>query len=268
MRKALWILMSALVVLGCNTKSSSKGDDDEEEVKEVKTKVFKYEKNTSHGEASIYCEFPVGGDEELGDSIYQFIVETMVEQQAFEEELDDYRNDGQAFVDLFGKKISNDLEEGWQSYTGGDETMGDVLYENIKYSIVEDNDQYVTCLYEYDNYYGGDGYMNKEGCTFLKSDASRVTNEFLFENPESQKLLNLITKTLTEKYCRGDNAFLGEEELEHIDTLPRNPFYLTADGIAFCYAAYEVHWSFLEAVIPYDKVKDLLTDEAQELFEP
>ena len=266
MKKLFLLAMSALLVLGCNTKTSS-SKDDENEVKELKTKVFQYENNTSHAEASIYCEFPVGGDEELGDSIYQFIVETMVEQQVYEEELDDYRNDGQAFVDLFGKKISNDLEEGWENYTQGDETMNDVLYENIKYSIVENNDQYATCLYEYDNYYGGDGYMNKKGCTFLKSDGSRITNEFLFEKPGSHKLLNLVVEALIQKYGSSNDGFIEDSELENIEELPRTPFYLTADGVAFCYASYEVHWSFLEGVIPYDKVENLLTDEAQALLE-
>ena len=267
MRKnLLWICMSALVVLSCNTKSSSSKSDDEEETRELKTKVFEYEKNTTHAEASISIEFPVGGDEELGNSIYDFIVETMKEQQAYEDDLDDYRNDGQGFVDLFGKKISSDLEEGWENYTQGDESMEDVLNENIKYSIVDNNDKYVTYLYEYDNYYGGDGYMNRVGATFLKDDCSRVTNDFLFKNPSSEKLLSLVVNELKKKYCEGEYAFLGEEELDGIEELPQAPFYITKDGLAFYYHMYEVHWSALEDVIPWDKVERLLTDEAKDLL--
>lgn len=257
--------MSALVVLGCNTKSSS-SKSDEEDTRELETKVFKYEKNTSHGEAFVSIEFPVGGDEELGNSIYDFIVETMKEQQAYEDDLDDYRNDGQGFVDLFGKKISADLEEGWENYTGGDEAMEDVLYENVKYSIVEDNDEYITYLYEYDNYYGGDGYTNRMGATFLKDDCSRVTNDFLFKDSSSEKLLTLVCNTLIDKYCKGSEAFLGESELDGIDALPQASFYVTKDGLAFYYHMYEVHWSALEGILPWNKVESLLTDEAQELF--
>ncbi|MCR4809137.1 MAG: hypothetical protein K5896_04680 [Prevotella sp.] len=266
MKKLFFLTMSALLVLGCNTKSSSSKGEEEEETRELKTKVFEYEKNTSHSEAFISIEFPVGGDEELGDSIYNFIVSTMKEQQAYEDDLDDYRNDGQGLVDLFGKKISADLEEGWQSYTGGDETMSDVLNESAKYNILEDNDKYITYLYEYDCYYGGDGYMNRVGATFLKDDCSRINNDFLFKNSSSDKLLSLVVNVLKEKYCEGEFAFLEESELDGIEALPQAPFYITKDGLAFYYHMYEVHWSALEGILPWDKVKNLLTDEAQELF--
>ena len=266
MKKLFFLAMSALLVLGCNTKSSSSQGDDEKETRELKTEVFKYENKMPHCEAFISIEYPVGGDEELGDSIYDFIVATMTEQQVYENDLDDYRNDGQGFVDFFGKKISSDLQEGWENYSQGDETLEDVLDENVKYSVIEDNDQYVTYLYEYDNYYGGDGYVNREGATFLKDDCSRVTNDFLFKDPSSQKLLTLICNTLIDKYCKGSDAFLEESELENIDELPKSPFYVTADGLAFIYDMYEVHWSLLEGVIPWEKVKSLLTDEAKELI--
>ena len=266
MRKnLLWICMSALVMLGCNTKSSSQGDD-EKETRELKTEIFKYENKMPHCEASISIEFPVGGDEELGDSIYDFIVATMTEQQVYENDLDDYRNDGQGFVDFFGKYISKDLQEGWETFTDGDETLEDILSENVKYTIVENNDKYVTYLYEYDSYYGGDGFVDRKGATFLKDDCSRVTNEFLFKDSSSQKLITLVCNTLIDNYCKGSEPLLEESELENIDTLPQKPFYATPDGLAFIYGMYEVHWMILEGVIPWDKVKSLLTDEAKELF--
>ena len=265
MKKLFFLAMSALLVLGCNTKSSSSQGDDEKETRELKTEVFKYENKMPHCEAFISIEFPVGGDEELGDSIYDFIVATMTEQQVYENDLDDYRNDGQGFVDFFGEYISNDLQEGLETYPI-DETSEEELVENVKYSVLENNDKYVTYLYEYDSYYGGDGFAHRVGATFLKNDCSRVTNEFLFKNPSSQKLITLICNTLIDKYCKGSDAFLEESELENIDELPKSPFYVTADGLAFIYDMYEVHWMLLEGVIPWEKVKSLLTDEAKELI--
>jgi hypothetical protein len=75
-----------------------------------------------------------------------------------------------------------------------------------------------------------------------------------------------VVNVLKEKYCEGEYAFLEESELDGIEALPQAPFYITKDGLAFYYHMYEVHWSALEGILPWDKVKNLLTDEAQELF--
>ena len=266
MKHLLWMSMLALMVLGCNTKSSSSEKGTEtDEARELKTEVYEYNEDTRHYEASVSIEFPVGGDEELGDSVFAFIARNIKEQQAYEGGLDKYRNNGEELVEFFGKKISNDLKEGWMNYTDGDESTDDVLNEDIKFSLLEDNDNYLTYLYDYDCYYGDDDYMNKVGVTFLKDDCNRVTNEFLFKDPSSQKLLDLVVETLIENYCRGENAFLEESELENIEELPAAPFYITKEGVAFIYRMYEVHWSLLEGVIPWNKVKKLLTDEAQAL---
>lgn len=264
--KLLWIALSAMVVAGCNTKNSASKSDDDKEVIELETKVFTFALETERYDAAVSIEMPVGGDEELGDSIFAFINETMCEQQSIKD-LNEYRNKGQALVDFIGEKICTELNDGWESYNEGvDEEYAQQMEEHIKYSVLEDNDKYVTYLYEYDNFYDGEGYFNSVGATFLKDDCSRVTNEFLFKDPSSQKLLTLVVNTLTDKYCKGDDAFLENSELDYIDVLPNSPFYVTADGLGFFYGMNEVHWMRLEGVIPWEKVKNLLTDEAQELF--
>jgi hypothetical protein len=253
-----------LLLAGCNSKPSS--TEEEDEVRELKTKVFKFTISEPHAQGSIICEFPVGGDDELCDSIYDYLLTTMVDQQSYEEEVPDFHGKGQDFVNFWGNKINADLIVGWERFTEefGDDSI-DELSENAKYSVVENNDHYLTYIFDYDCFYGGDGFVKKVGTTFIKEDACRLTNDFLFKDASSPKLLQLVRNTLKEGASRG--AYADDETIDNIQKLPENPFYITPEGLAFNYNPYEIDVFWVGGVIPFDKVKKLLTDEALELIE-
>ena len=75
MKKVLFLVMSALVVLGCNTKSSSNGDEGQVS-RELETNVFTYENNDDQVMVKLSVEFPVAGDQELVETITKEINQT------------------------------------------------------------------------------------------------------------------------------------------------------------------------------------------------
>ena len=104
------------------------------------------------------------------------------------------------------------------------------------------------------------------GCSskpsFLMADGSRVTNEFLFSDPSSPKLVELVRNTL-KKACDEE----ARESVANISELPQRPFCLTAEGLGFGYEQYEVYMYALSGFLPLEEVKPFLTEEALKLFE-
>lgn len=267
MKKLFFFAISALVMLGCNTKSSASSQSDEKkESREVKTKVFDYESNDDKVLVKLSIEMPVDGDKELGDNIYVFILEELTRNHDCSDDLDVYRNDGQGLVDLFGKWKSDELHEDWSYYT---EDIGQevVFTDSVSFSIVEDNDKYLTYLCESRSFNGADGYWTKTGVTFLKSDCSRVTNDFLFKDPYSQELVTLLRDDVIEDYCGGKYGDWDEPDVETVESVLDIPFYLTPEGLAYFYRRPLVLLQNVDGMLPWDKVKGLLTDEAKKLLD-
>lgn len=263
MKKVFFLVMSALVVLGCNTKSSSNGDEGQVS-RELETNVFTYENNDDQVMVKLSVEFPVGGDQELVDCIYSFITENLTNDHDCSDDLDVYRNNGQGLVDLFGSWKSDDLHESWSSFT--EDIDADVVFmDSVSFSVVENNDKYITYLYESESYTGADGFWTKNGVTYLKSDCSLVTNEFLFKDPTSQELVTVLRDDLIENYCRGVNANWDDPDVETVKGLLQTPFYITPEGLAYFYTRGSVFFQNVDGVLPWDKVRDLLTDEAKAL---
>ena len=272
MKKVFLLAMSALAVLGCNTKSaSSNGDETKEgrevetqESREVETQIFEYENNNDHFTVKLSVEFPVGGDQELGDCIFEFIKEALTYDHDCSDDLDVYRNDCQGLLDLFGPWKSDDMREAWNAYTEGTGQEITLSYsDNIR--IVENNENYMTCLCENESFTGADGFWANYGATYLKSDCSEVTNEYLFKDPSSRELATLLRDDLIEKYCRGREANWDDPDLETIEDVLYLPFYVTREGLSYFYRRGLILPQNVEGTLPWDKVKDLLTDEAKKL---
>lgn len=265
MKKVLLMSMLALVVLGCNKKSSKDSDDNDnvEVTRTLDTEEFRYEKNTPHASANVVCDFPTGGDEELRKMVYDCMT-YKIAQSLGESETDDFRDDGQGFVDHYGTIISKDLETEWNANWSDGDGSG-TLADDVFFSLIDETDKYVTFKFIRDCYYGGDGYRGESGVTFTKGEECfTVTNDFLFKNPSSPKLLKLVRQAIVNNYGEG---FVDQEILDGIDSLPAESFYIADGGLAFYYGQYEVFYMGLAGNIPYEKVEDLLTDEALELFE-
>ena len=259
MKKLFLLAMSALLVLGCGSKSSSNsGDEEKKDVKELKTEVFKCEFSEPYVSGSIICQYPVGGDKELCDAAITYLQEEL----NGEADVSDYPEEGQEFVDFWAVLIKQAMQ---QEKEAEGEYYNDETRINVKASVVEDNDRYLTYLFEYTNS-DDDRENTQRGATFRKGDASRLTPELLFKDPASPELLQLIHDALREKYTENDDE---EQYIDGIDMMP-DYLYITSKGLTFVYYfayAFNNPPIGLSGVIPYNKVKDLLTDEAQALFE-
>lgn len=257
---------SALLVLGCNTKSTSTPNGDEKKAnRELKTEVFEYVSNDEHAQVKLSIEMPVGGDQELGDNIYDFITEALTNDHDCSDDLGEYRDNGQGLVDLFGRWKSDELQEEWNDYAENVDPDA-VFMDQAICSIIENNDNYVTCLYNSESFNGADGYWAKIGATFLKSDCSRVDNDFLFKDPTSPELVKVLRDDLIANYCSGLKANYDEPDEETVKSLLDMPFYVTSEGLAYYYRRPLVFFQNVDGVLTWDKVKDLLTDEAKKLF--
>ena len=253
-----FIAILAIMLAGCATKTTTK---------ELKTESFNYEGETAHSSVHIDCAFPVGGDEALCDSVYFYILSNMTESQSYEEDVPDFRNDGQGFADFFGDIINQGLEYSWQAFTEGDEDKADNSDEEIIFSVDESTANYFTYHFYHSISGIGDGFVHQYFTSFLTTDASRVTNKFLFRDPSSPELLDLVRKVLKKQYCKEEDPFVEEEFIDNISNLPRRPFYLTKEGVGFVYEQYEVYMMDLGATIPLEKIEPFLTDEALKLFD-
>lgn len=259
---------SALLVLSCNTKSTSTSSNGEEQKvdRKLTTQVFTYEDDGEHAQVKLSIEMPVEGDQELGDCIYDFILENLTNDHDCSDDLTVYRNDGQGLVDLFGGWKSAEMNEDWSSYA--EDVDPDIVFmDQANFSIVENNDNYVTYLCESESFNGADGYWAKNGATFLKSDCSRVDNEFLFKDPTSPELVKVLRDDLIANYCSGLKADWDEPDVETVESVLDEPFYVTSEGLAYYYRRPLVFFQNVDGVLPWDKVKDLLTDEAKKLLD-
>ena len=264
MKKLLMLFMLAAVAVACNNKKGTTATTEAEEDSSVfKYKEFVWTDDNPHYESSLNIDFPVSGDEKLCKALFGYIREQMEHYVGEVPETADMQDDGDAFVESYGKLSTENLHEGWEAYSDGDDSA-ESLYESAKLTIT-DNDEYVTCKFDYSSYFGGDGYSAVKGATFLKDDASRVDASFLFSEPESDALLAVIHKVLKKEYT-GDEGFLEPEFIDGMTDFP-DDYFITKDGIAFSYTQSAAAWFLLHGTIPFDDVRNFLTDEALNLVE-
>lgn len=254
---------SALMVLSCNTKSSSTSSNGEEQKvdRKLTTQVFTYENDDEHAQVKLSIEMPVGGDELLGNSVYDVITEFLTNDHDCSDDLDEYRNDGQELVELFGRWMNDDLQEQRNYYA--EDTDDDATFSSsATFSIIECNEKYVTCLYETEYFNMADGFWEKNGVSLLMSDCSRITNDFLFKDPTSTEL----AKVLRDDMVSINGGAWEDPDLEDVESVMNDQdFYVTSEGLAYFFRRGLLYPQNIEGILTWDKVQDLLTDEAKKL---
>ena len=76
----------------------------------------------------------------------------------------------------------------------------------------------------------------------------------------------MLRNDLIERYCKGEEANWDEPDEATVKELLEIPFYVTPKGLAYYYRRGLVFFQNVEGVLPWNKVKGLLTDEAQKLI--
>ncbi|WP_353122454.1 RsiV family protein [Dysgonomonas capnocytophagoides] len=97
-------------------------------------------------------------------------------------------------------------------------------------------------------------------------NGNRLTIESLFKPETSSRLVTLIKEVLaTTKNSNGDNITL----LDPDSVQPSQNFYFNEQGLVFVYNTYEItphSDGLIQALIPYDKLKDLIADPYKEII--
>lgn len=158
----------------------------------------------------------------------------------------------------------------------GLETGSPNSYFQQTVKMVEDNDRYVSYCCDGWIYMGGaHGTSFKEGATFNKANGERFTYK-MFKN--SDLLTELIKSALKKQYFEpllegNDVTFEQAVYSEVAESFPLSEAepWIQNDSVVFNYADYEIAahvFGLPECSIPYEKLKDDLTDEGKAFFEP
>lgn len=234
------------------------------------TDSVKYENKDKMAEVTIRADYPKSGNELLTNAIEEYINEAL--GGTFTGEL----KNGNAVVTYYanetGANIKKDAEEYWN------DNMSPRLY-NHSFKKEYETDRLVTYTSSCDTYMGGaHGLHVFYGTTFRKSDGRRFGIEMLRDTDKDSFRL-LIKDGLKEYFSDQDGKTMSDDSLKNLlitenDVnylpLPQSAPYLTKDGVAFVYQAYEIapYAAGLPTfVIPYDKIKSYMTVTAWRLVD-
>jgi hypothetical protein len=241
------------------------------------------ERSDSMAEVSMTIQWPTGGDEVLVKSVRAFICDVCgIKDKAFKGTKADFKD----IVDT----EYNGLVESWNGTYNGE--SGPSFTSATEVVQLAETPTFVTFYGESSSYTGGaHGMAVHVGRSFRKSDGKAIGYETdmddhfnvehkddnLFANTESPALYKLI-KAGVHSYFKAcgqpmaDDAeladFLQVDNVNRIP-LPGNAPYWTKTGIVFCYTQYEIApyaAGMITFEIPYDRIREFLTDEAASLI--
>lgn len=229
----------------------------EEETPAEELTVGTVVKRYKHGESFLEIQYPVSGNPVLVQNIREWMNEQL--GGSYERSLDD----ADAFIRHYGKGLDT-LDTGYGEYAQ------DKIYKEYE------NDRIVTFLH-YSSFYGGGvhGISATIGVTFRKSDGKIFTNDLI---REYYKLRPAIVRELRNYFnVSSDEELMGNLQLGDpsytytIDDIPvpkSNP-WITAEGIVFLYAPYEIACYAAGSptfTLPVSEVEPYVTATAKSFF--
>ena len=247
--------------------------------------TIRIERSDKMAEVSLLVQWPTGGDSALVGSVRRFICDVCgIQNAAFKGSRAEWRD----VVDA----EYNGLVEGWNGTYGDSDEGGPSFSSTTEVVLLAETAGFVTFYGETSGYTGGaHGMAVHVGRTFRKGDGRAIGYETdmddhfnvehkddnLFANTESPALYKLIKAGVHSyfKACGQPMAddteladFLQVDNVNRIP-LPGNAPYWTKTGIVFCYTQYEIApyaAGMITFEIPYDRIREFLTDEAASLI--
>lgn len=256
-----------------------------EEIEEVipsfNFEAYKYYRSSEDAEIELKADFPTG-ESIVADSIRQYIHEIFGGQYRCS-----YEN-AQDILNYYGDKEFRDYEKEHQETVENiernnddenEETFTVSAYKSWTYFKVDCiEDRFVT--YKVESYFwtGGIHELGGEyGATFNRINGKRVNYSY-FTNLESRPFKRIIKEGLKRYFQNNDWAASDDEELaecllnvEDVNNipLPSAEPYFTPKGVCFKYCSYEIASyaaGFPSFVLPYDKARPYMTEEAFDLI--
>lgn len=173
--------------------------------------------------------------------------------------------------EAFHKKIDEVVK---QALIYGDEAVEDFpdfssYYESIQTVLFDTSDlsNYMTIQTQMEEYTGGaHGMHNTSYFSIDTRTGNMITEEKLYRPNYSKQLLPLIKEELLSRANSKENpiSLLNPESIES-----NGNFYFTPQGIVYVFNTYEVapySDGIIEITIPYQKIKDILSNDFQFLL--
>lgn len=239
-------------------------------------------------------DWPVSGNEKLVASISKFISEELAYNpyQEGKPEVTLYK-DGKTAVKQTVDKQYQSLVSTWQESTS-EGAPKDMTYSySVKVYKYFESDKAITYMSHFEGFMGGaHGSSTAKGMTFRKTDGMRIgySTEFdrklekyvikdqtLFADTTSAEFYNLLKEGVRSYFKDMEVEATTDEQIKeqlqvndvnHLP-LPVNPPHFTSDGVVFVYGQYEIASYAVgmpQFIIPYDKIRPFLTEEAKELL--
>ena len=305
MRKSLmFITMAALLTTACGHRTSQgAADNDSTLVDSLAANAAQplyidsvgMEREDSVISVKISLDWPVSGNEGLVSSVRQYLCEELAAGLTMEGRpvVKNY-TDGKTAVETTVRQQYDTLMASYKESASESSALeGMQLSYHLRCFKMEETDTYVTFLSNSECFLGGaHGSATSMGMTFRKSDGKRIgyrtefnrqtlrmeiKNQTLFSNPSSPQLAALIkegVRSYFQQFGEGkltDQALQEELTVNSVDSipLPSTPPYFTKQGLCFVYQQYDIApyaAGMVNFDIPYDKVRHLLTTDAQSLI--
>ena len=291
------IMMAALLMTACGHRTSSNAADSDSVAVDT---VFAVDsigqmREDTMAMVKISIAWPKGSNEPLCASIRRYICEQLAAGLTMEGKPDvilykDGKTAVKATLDKHYRNLVADRTD----------TIGGANYDGMQFSfaqsinLLEETDTYVTYCETTEGFLGGaHGSATGTGITFRKSDGKRIgyhtefnrqTEQFemkdqtLFSKPQSAALAALIKEGVRSYFQEFQDSKVTDKDLlgnligvNSVDSipLPSNPPYFTKNGLAFIYQQYEIApyaAGMINFDIAYDKIRPLLTKDAQQLI--
>jgi Protein of unknown function (DUF3298). len=181
---------------------------------------------------------------------------------------DDYKNmpPKEAF-DAFEKKLENELTEMGKLAVGDGVDILD-YYNSVKTTVFDTTAISITAKMYAESYTGGAHGAHQTTYHTMDIRNGKILNEdILFKGGYKDQLTSLIREGLKDsKNTMGDPITI----LEPDSVVPNGNFYFNESGLVYVYNEYEVapySDGLIEAQIPYEKIKDLLSSDYQQVVD-
>ena len=282
------LLLATTCFTGCKAgqKDSAKGDpvvestiDDSDE---VKTDSLVYSQNGKGYSCNIKFDFPQGNGK-LNEGIKEFLNSVLSDFTVCDNpdkpkaEYVGDKNDGKAMLSFYGKQRSKDMEEGYNSvleFNDSSEPPASYSFDG-SVRLMEKAGKYVTYRIESYVYLGG-----AHGSSFSQEvNIVRATGKALettVDTTKTSEMQPILRKGVIEyfKECGeevsddklNDMLFINDNTIP----LPATTPSLSENGLKFIYQQYEIGpyaLGMVSFIVPFDKVKPFMTEEALKLIE-
>lgn len=262
------VFFAMMAIVACNTRQGNKDRNNDEN---LVTDSIALIHEDSIASVEIILDYPTKGSRPLIDSLRRFMAMTLRVDTLQAATPDSLLRQALQLGYTEMKKEYDDIRE----YRESDlPTMG------YSYHIKKDveTNHYVTFIVEYYEYRGGaHGGTIIWGNTFRKDNGKSLGWNML-ANTDSKEFKQLIKEGVRSYFQANDSTIMTDDQLKdellieadinHLP-LPQYPPFLTDQGMSFIYQQYEIAayaMGLPSFIIPYDKLKPFLTQEASSLF--